>query len=62
MKQIIDFVGNFKKSFSLLHLVGLRPWVYYTLTNFRGGGKGPLALRSQFANVGGSRSCFPRKF
>ena len=28
---------------SLLHLVGLRPRVYYTLTNFRGGGKAPLA-------------------
>ena len=28
---------------SLLHLVGLRPRVYYTLTNFRGGGEGPLA-------------------
>ena len=27
---------------SLLHLVGLRPRVYYTLTNFRGGGKAPL--------------------
>ena len=27
---------------SLLHLVGLRPRVYYTLTNFRGGGQGPL--------------------
>ena len=27
---------------SLLHLVGLRPRVYYTLTNFRGGGgQGP---------------------
>ena len=25
---------------SLLHLVGLRPRVYYTLTNFRGGGAG----------------------
>ena len=25
-----------------LHLVGLRPRVYYTLTNFRGGGKAPL--------------------
>ena len=25
---------------SLLHLVGLRPRVYYTLTNFRGGGGG----------------------
>ena len=23
---------------SLLHLVGLRPRVYYTVTNFRGGG------------------------
>ena len=28
---------------SLLHLVGLQPRVYYTLTNFRGGGKAPLA-------------------
>ena len=28
---------------SLLHLDGLRPRVYYTLTNFRGGGKAPLA-------------------
>ena len=27
---------------SLLPLVGLRPRVYYTLTNFRGGGKAPL--------------------
>ena len=27
---------------SLLHLVGLRPRVYYTLINFRGGGQGPL--------------------
>ena len=27
---------------SLLHLVGLGPRVYYTLTNFRGGGQGPL--------------------
>ena len=26
---------------SLLHLVGLRPRVYYTLTNFRGGGVRP---------------------
>ena len=25
---------------SLLHLVGLRPLVYYTLTNFKGGGGG----------------------
>ena len=28
---------------SLLHLVGLRPRDYYTLTNFRGGGQGRLA-------------------
>ena len=28
---------------SLLQLVGLRHRVYYTLTNFRGGGKAPLA-------------------
>ena len=29
---------------NLLHLVGLRPRVYYTLTNFRGGGvEGSLA-------------------
>ena len=32
---------------SLLHLVGLRPRVYYTLTNFRGGGgQGPLGPSS----------------
>ena len=37
---------------SLLHTVGLRPRVYYTLTNFRGGGgaQGPLAPL-QYANV-----------
>ena len=29
---------------SLLHLVGLRPRVYYTLTNFRGGGGGQRRL------------------
>ena len=40
MSQIIDIVGNSKKSFSLLHLFGLRPRVYYTLTNFNGGGGG----------------------
>ena len=34
---------------SLLHLVGLRPRVYYTLTNFRGGGKAPLPP-PQYAN------------
>ena len=27
----IDDVGNFKKSFSLLHLIGLWSRVYYTL-------------------------------
>ena len=54
IRQIIGIVGNSKKSFSLLHpirsvistllhLVGLRPRVYYTLTNFRGGGQAPLA-------------------
>ena len=36
---------------SLLHLVGLRPRVYYTLTNFRGGGQGPLGPPPQYANV-----------
>ena len=36
---------------SLLHLVGLRPLVYYTLTNFSGGGgQGPLAPPPQYAN------------
>ena len=39
VRQINGIVRNSKKSFSLLHLVGLRPRVYYTLTNFRGGGK-----------------------
>ena len=39
---------------SLLHLVGLRPRVYYTLTNFRGGGGGPRPPwpPPQYANVG----------
>ena len=37
---------------SLLHLVGLQPRVYYTLTNFRGGGgKAPLAPPPQYANA-----------
>ena len=36
---------------SLLHLVGLRPRVYYTLTNFRGGGQGPLGPPPQYANA-----------
>ena len=36
---------------SLLHLVGLRPRVYYTLINFRGGGQGPLAPPPQYANA-----------
>ena len=61
-RQIIGIVGNSKKSFSLLHpirsvistllhLVGLRPRVYYTLTNFRGGGgKVPLPPL-QYANA-----------
>ena len=55
IRQIIGIVGNSKKSFSLLHpirsvistllhLVGLRPRVYYTLTNFRGGGGGKPPL------------------
>ena len=36
---------------SLLHLVGLRPRVYYTLINFRGGGgQGPLGPPPQYAN------------
>ena len=39
---------------SLLHLVGLRPRVYYTLTNLRGGGgKAPLAP-PQYANASSS--------
>ena len=41
---------------SLLHLVGLRPRVYYTLTNFRGeGGKAPLAP-PQYANDLGNKA------
>ena len=35
---------------SLLHLVGLRPRVYYTLTNFRGGGPRPPWPPPQYAN------------
>ena len=51
---IIDLMGNKKKIHlttlyrsmisSLPHLVGLRPRVYYTLTNFRGGGGGKVPL------------------
>ena len=41
---------NFLKYHFLLHLVGLRLRVYYTLTNFRGGGgQGPLGP-PQYAN------------
>ena len=36
---------------SLLHLVGLRPRVYYTLTNSRGGGKQGPFDPPQYANV-----------
>ena len=51
---------------SLLHFVGLRPRVYYTLTNFRGG-KAPLAPpsirqwqgRPQDLAGGGPRIFFP---
>ena len=57
--KIIIILGNFKKSVSyttpywamissLLHLVGLRPRVYYTLTNFRGRGPSPPP---QYANA-----------
>ena len=35
---------------SLLHLVGLRPRVYYTLTNFRGGGAKAPWPPPQYAN------------
>ena len=53
IRQIIGIVGNSKKSFSLLHLDGLRPQVYYTLTNFKwgGGGKAPLPPPPQYANA-----------
>ena len=36
---------------TLQHLDGLRPRVYYTLTNFRGGGKAPLPPPHQYANA-----------
>ena len=40
---------------SLLHLVGLRPRVYYTLTNFRGGGggggQGPPLNKPMYAGI-----------
>ena len=35
---------------SLLHFVGLRPRVYYTLTNFRGGGGKALLPPPQYVN------------
>ena len=62
VRQLINIMGNLKKSFSLVHLtcilvhdlvfttlVGLQPRVYFTLTNFRGG-QGPLAPPPQYAN------------
>ena len=37
---------------SLLHLIGLRPRVYYTLTNCRGGGaRPPWPAPFKYANV-----------
>ena len=36
---------------SLLHFVGLRPRVYYTLTNFKKWGKVPLPPPPQYANA-----------
>ena len=47
---------------SLLHLVGLRPRVYYTLTNFRGGGGGKAPLAPpQYANADMWFSCAHHK-
>ena len=53
IRKIIDIVGNAKKSFAWYMLLVydlefttpccLRPRVYYTLTNFRGGG--PPSIR-----------------
>ena len=62
IRKIIDIVRNSKKlllgtpyssMISSLHLVGLRPRVYYTLTNFRGrGAKVPLPPPPpQYANA-----------
>ena len=61
---MIDIVENFKKSFSLLHLIGLRSRVYYTLLvcdlgfttplpilGGGGGGKTPLAPPQWTLNV-----------
>ena len=52
---MFDLVRNLNKNFSLLigllHLVAIpRPQVYYTLTNFKGGGAWPLDP-PQCANV-----------
>ena len=41
---------------SLLHLVGLRPRVYYTLTNFRGGGARPPPQYANELNIGRSHN------
>ena len=45
---------------SLLHLVGLRPRVYYTLTNFRGGGAWSPWAPPQYANVYSVKRRFER--
>ena len=46
IRKIINIVGNLKKSFSLVHLIGLSSRVYYTLTNFRGGGGAKVPLNT----------------
>ena len=47
---------------SLLHLVGLRPRVYYTLTNFRGGGARPPWPPPQYANAFGDKQALIIEF
>ena len=50
---LADPIGQPRKKLSLTPVNdGLRPRVYYTLTNFRGGGggQGPLAPPPQYAN------------
>ena len=51
MFQLTSYTPYWSMILSLLHLVGLRPQVYYTLTNFRGGGGKALLGPPQYTNA-----------
>ena len=60
--MFIRQIRKFKESFSLLHLFGLRPRVYHTLTNFRGGEQAPPPPLNTLMLIGptqGQIACIP---